>query len=322
MNKRKIFGFFFLSILLIAGVYAVESGVLDRMYAKEQIDAKTGDRITLDDGWIDVEKIASQKEVGRVVEHELFFLLTGVDLNDGQESTHSRSDTMMLFKANFKTGDIDLISLPRDSRVMVKDNLTKLNHAHSMGGIDLTIETIRKWLNVDLDYYVEVDFQAVQDIVDGMGGIDYTVPEGVNFEFEGVTIQEGPQKMDGAHALAYLRHRKGYAEGDLGRVKAQQDFLKTMLKEAIKPDKIGSIPSYIKTYFDRVRTNIPWNEIVGMLTQIGSLHADSLHTHIIPGEGKYIDGVSYYVVDDAKTKEMIVENLSNYVLLDVGEKEE
>lgn len=317
MKKRKIIGRFLLSILLIVALYAVGSGVLDRMYAKEQKEAKTGDRIVLDDGWIDVEKIANQQEVGQVVDHELFFLLAGVDLNDGETSSYSRSDTMMLIKANFDTGDIDLISLPRDSRVSVDGTMTKLNHSHSKGGIDLTIQTIRDWLNVDLDYYVQMDFQAVKDIVDGIGGIDYTVPKGVNFEFEGVTIKEGPQHMNGADALAYLRHRKGYAEGDLGRVKAQQEFLKVLLKEAISPDKITSIPSYVRTYFDRVTTNIPWNLIVGMLTKVGNLHTDSLHTKIIPGEGMYIGDVSYYVVDEEKTQKMIEDTLSNYVLLDV-----
>lgn len=317
MKKRKIIGRFLLSILLIVALYAVGSGVLDRMYAKEQKEAKTGDRIVLDDGWIDVEKIANQQEVGQVVDRELFFLLAGVDLNDGETSSYSRSDTMMLIKANFDTGDIDLISLPRDSRVSVDGTMTKLNHSHSKGGIDLTIQTIRDWLNVDLDYYVQMDFQAVKDIVDGIGGIDYTVPKGVNFEFEGVTIKEGPQHMNGADALAYLRHRKGYAEGDLGRVKAQQEFLKVLLKEAISPDKITSIPSYVRTYFDRVTTNIPWNLIVGMLTKVGNLHTDSLHTKIIPGEGMYIGDVSYYVVDEEKTQKMIEDTLSNYVLLDV-----
>lgn len=312
--KRMLF-------IAIAGIafFLIANDRLDRMYAQEQKDSGTGAKVVLDDGWLDVEKVASQKNVGRVVDHELFFLLTGIDARDGEPS---RTDTMMLVKANFDKGTIDIISLPRDSYVSIEGEMTKLNHAHAYGGIDLTIQTIRDWLGIDLDYYVEVDFKAVQEIVDAMGGIKYTIPgdEPLHYYIESTRqnkeLQPGPQTLNGEQALGFLRYREGYIEGDLGRVRAQQDFMKAAISQALSPEHIGSFPSFVKTYFDRVKTNIPWNEIVGLLQKIGSMKNAKITTHVLEGDGQEIDGVFYYIVDEESTSVMLHQILDNYILLD------
>lgn len=292
---------------------------LDRLYAAEQKASGSGATVE-NNGRIDVEKLANENRVQRVVEHELFFLLAGVDENEEKGQGGVRSDTMMLFKADFDKGTIDLLSLPRDSRVYVEDQYTKLNHAHAYGGMDLTIQTIRDWLGVDLDYFVEVDYQGVKDIVNAMGGVEYTVPEEVEAygyttaEGEERVMRPGKQVLDGEAALSYLRHRNSYSSGDLGRVEAQQAFLKTVVKQLLSSDAISHLPALIKTYFQHVRTNIPWTDIAGMLPQLNQFTDAELTTHTIPGVGEYIGDVSYFLVDAEKTEALVRELFPNYLL--------
>ena len=113
-------------------------------------------------------------------DHELLFLLAGVDQNDGKNGEHTRTDTLMLIKANVDTGSFDIISIPRDCRIKVNGKLDKVNHAHSYGGIKLTLKSLRDFLGVDIDYYVKIDFDAVVKVVDAIGGVEVDVPVTIN----------------------------------------------------------------------------------------------------------------------------------------------
>lgn len=225
----------------------------------------------------------------------------------------------MLVKVDFAQGRIQLVSLPRDSYVPVQGKMTKLTHAHYYGDIDLTLQTIRDWLGIDLDNYVEVNYMAVQHIVDGMGGIEYTIPDnGIEYRIFDTnyvysTLKPGKQTLDGAQALGYLRFRKGYAEGDIGRVRAQQEFLQAFVQQALSADHIAMLPSIVQTVFTDVKTNISWTTIVSMLGRLDDLKGAKLETATLPGQGKYIRGISYYVTDPEGTRKMIEENFGEYL---------
>lgn len=314
MKKGYKFLIFIFTVALLGGSFFFANETLNKIYAQEQKENQTGSSALLEDGRVNVEKIANVKKVSKAVDHELLFLLTGVDQNEHVSGEHTRSDTMMLFKLDFDSGDVDLISLPRDSRVWINGKLDKLNHAHAYGGVELLMETLRDFLNIDLDYYVEVNFEAVENIVDAIGGIDYEVPKGINFTYEGITVHEGYQTLNGIEALMYLRHRASYSEGDLGRVRAQQDFLKEVFRQTLQPENITKIPQLLYTYFTRVKTNLSWDQILGMIPMIQKLNPDGFHTHIIPGEGQYIGDVSYYIVDEEGTEELIRDVLEEYII--------
>jgi len=307
-----------------AVVFIVFSMVLNRNYAKEQQVSGSGAKLLHDGGWLDIEKLKSQTTVGKVVEDELFFLLAGVDVNEGQSGENVRSDTMMLIKVNFQRGSIDLISLPRDSYVEVEGRMTKLNHAHAFGGIDLTISTIREWLNIDLDYYIEVDYHAVSSIVDALGGVTYTIPDnGIRYDYYvGETRHElkaGKQVLNGEQALGYLRFRQGYADGDIGRVAAQQAFMKELANQLLTADGLTKLTSVLKTYFNDVKTNIDWQTMLGFASNLGALKGKTMATHTLPGEPIMVEGTSYYRIDEAKAEEIVRAVLPNYVLLKLHE---
>lgn len=302
-----------LIIAVLAILFFLGNFSLNKLYSKD-VDSSTYH-------WVDVEKNQSKEKADILKNDQLLFLLAGVDKSASQDTSSydaTRSDTMMLVKANFKTGEICLISLPRDSFVQVNDQYTKLTHAHAYGGMDLTMETIRKWLNLDLDYYVEINFDAVKTIVDSMGGVEYEIPDnGIEYRVADTkgnwkTLEPGKQKLNGEDALAFLRFRSGYATGDIGRIHAQQDFMKSFANQFLSQSKIKQAPAMVQLVVNDVNTNIPFHELSSLLGKIEVFKEAKLETYIIPGDGRYFQSVAYFIPYPKKTNKLIQEELSDF----------
>ncbi|MDO4594924.1 MAG: LCP family protein, partial [Tissierellia bacterium] len=266
---------------------------------------------------------AAAENIKQKVDNELLFLLAGVDRNaDGTVGDFSRSDTLMLVKANANTGKIDILSIPRDSRVPIKGEFDKINHAHAYGGIELTMQTIRNFLGIDLDYYVQVDFEAVQKIVDALGGFDYDVPSGVYVQRgESVNIEPGSQHLDGINTLWYLRTRYIYQNGDIGRVNAQQKFIKDTVDQIVEKFSAMNIPSFINTYLKDVKTNIPLSTILKMSSNIKKFSSSKVNTYAVTGFEQTINGTSYYIPDYNKAWQIRDKIFKDYIW-DKWDKEE
>lgn len=254
------------------------------------------------------------------VKNEILFLMMGVDAKDVKKSKGTRTDTMMLIKANFDTGELDLLSLPRDTRVLVRGKEDKLNHAHAYGGTDLTMKTVRDFTGLDVDYYVKVDYRAVKGIVEAIGGVELDVP--INMKYRdpysdpplNINIKKGLQVLDGDNAHDFLRFRSGYPEGDLGRIKAQQYFLKELMKQTLQPKNIFKLPKLIETYYDYVETNIPMSVMLKGALSGNKMDVENLNTNTIPGEDKRIGGLDYLIYNRVDTAVIIQEMFGDYLL--------
>lgn len=251
------------------------------------------------------------------IDKSVLVLLMGVDGTDVLQEKGLRTDTIMLAKANFETGDINILSIPRDSRVEVNGKMDKINHAHSYGGPGLAIKTVEDFLDLDIDYYVKVDFSGVKEIVDAIGGVELDVPVRMKYNDPTakpplrINLQPGLQTLDGQKAHDYLRFRR-YPEGDVGRVKAQQYFMKELAKQVLKPSNIFNLDKLIKTYYDYVDTNIPMSKMLKYSMSAGKLDTENLRTEMVPGEGRYIGDVSYYIYDEVGKEQIVDELFSEY----------
>lgn len=276
------------------------------------------------------------------VKNEILFLFMGIADQNGVAKTKEKkvqgqnkykptgnlSDTMMLCKVNFDTGKIDILSIPRDTRVKINGikNQTKINAAYSKGGPYLAVDTVRDLLNIDLNYYVAVDYQAVMKIVDAIGGVKIDVPRDMKYSDPtdkpplNINIKKGPQVLDGKTAIGFLRWRKnnnmtsGYSDGDVGRIKVQQMFMEELIKQTLKPKNILKLPTLIGTYFEYVDTNIPMNKILQGAKMAKKIDANNITTEIIPGEGEYIGPTSYYIYDKTKMESLVKTMFSDYLL--------
>lgn len=259
------------------------------------------------------------------IKKEILFLMMGVDANGVKSYKGIRTDTMMLFRVNLETGSINLLSIPRDTRVLIKEKLDKINHAHSFGGTTLTMRTVRDFLNLDVNYFVKVDYKAVMAIVDEIGGVDIDVPRRMKYDDPTakpplhINIKKGLQTLDGKNAHDFLRWRKnndgtGYPEGDVGRIKAQQMFIKECIKQTLKPKNIFKLPTFIETYYDYVETNIPLDVMIKAAASAKKIDMENMTTNTIPGKGQRIAGVDYWIYDEEKTKAIVQEMFGDYLL--------
>ena len=269
------------------------------------------------------EEIGGTEDLGKAeqkVKNEILFLLAGVDAKDVKKSKGTRTDTLMLMRVNFETGEINLLSIPRDTRVLMNGREDKINHAHAFGGISLTMKSIEEFLNLDLDYYVKVDYKAVREIVDAIGGVEIDVPRNMRYKDPtadpplNINIKKGLQVLDGNNAHDFLRYRSGYAEGDLGRVKAQQMFMKELVKQVLKPKNILKLPKLAQTYFEYVDTNIPFNIVMKGIGAASKIDMESMKTNTIPGHDQKIKGVSYLIYNKEETDIIIKDMFGDYVI--------
>ncbi len=230
-------------------------------------------------------------------------LLIGVDAR--RENEPSRSDTIMLAFLDEAGRRLDILSVPRDSYVRIPGyGSDKINAAHALGGAELLLETVNTLLGTRVTKYVEVDFQGFEKIVDALGGVEIEVDKRMYYPPEGIDLQAGLQHLNGRDALGYVRFRND-PEGDITRIGRQQKFLKAMLDQAFKLSTIPKIPRLVGDLNRYVQTNLSTAEMIGLALFLKDLDSTMVVTHTVPGEGRYINGISYWVIDEEKLEEVL-----------------
>ena len=231
-------------------------------------------------------------------------LLIGVDSLDSKKAKNTRSDVMMVLDIDGEKKTASLISLPRDSRVKIKDHgKTKLNHAYAYGKADLALETVNENFDLDIPYYIVVDYAFVKDVVNIVDGIDVDVPMDMDYEDPSadpplsIHLKEGHQHLNGDQAMQFLRFRKGYKNADLDRVKAQQAFMAAFVDKVKSSKGILHAPSLLVSYMDNTTSNMPLSKVSRMGLTMLSVGQENLETATIPGTADMIGGLSYYIVD-------------------------
>ena len=293
---------FLITLLVILVGFLGSNVILDRLEASQRFNIYGNENI-INDNAVNTE------------EGQYLMLLVGVDKNGDDDNTDfTRTDTIMLISADTKTGEMKLLSIPRDSRVKIRDKFDKVNHAHAFGGIELTMQTLRQFLGLDIDYYVQINYQALMNIVDALGGVDYDVPEGINIHKGKVKIHPGPNHLDGNEVMWYLRTRNIYNNGDIGRVNTQQAFVKAMIDEVVKKSKNMNLMTFISNYLKYVKTNLPMSAMFDLAGHINSFSSDKMSTNTVPGMEQSINGTSYWIPDYEKTWKIVDDNYSNFKL--------
>lgn len=231
-------------------------------------------------------------------------LFLGIDARPGE--TNARSDTMMLACVDPKLQKVALISIPRDSRVDVPGSVDKINNANAVGGPKAACKAVEKLLGTNVDYYVLTNFNGFAKMVDILGGVTIDVEKRMYKPSEDINLKPGVQHLDGSDALAYVRFRDD-ALGDIGRTERQQKFLKAFAEEMLKTKTILKIPSLIPELKKNVETNMGTKAMLDLAKLALKFSPDDLVAQTLPGYF-YDDpdnGLSYWIVDKNKSKELI-----------------
>ena len=249
------------------------------------------------------ETSAKREEKVTPIEDNVSILFIGVDDSEsrGQGADNSRSDALILATMNQETKTVKTLSIPRDSYVYIpkKGYRDKITHAHAFGGTSATIDTIENLLDVPVDYYVRMNFNAFIDVVNALGGIEIEVPysfvELDEFENPVIELKKGYQKLNGSEALALARTRK--YDSDIERGKRQQEILKAIALQAAKPSSILKYDNVIDAVADNMKTNMTFSEMKSFLSYLssGMPRIDSL---ALEGGDDWSTGTYYYKLND------------------------
>lgn len=174
-------------------------------------------------------------------------LVMGVDDNDERELGSNRTDTMIVVTMNPQLGEISMVSIPRDTFTHIQtdefDGYAKINSAYTYDKEDGAIDAVENLLTIPIDFYVTVDFEAFEKIVDALGGVTVDVPVAISEANATVTkmieLEPGKQVLSGEQALAFARTRK--IDNDIKRGERQQMVVQAVLNKAME---VGSITKY------------------------------------------------------------------------------
>ncbi len=255
------------------------------------------------------------------MENRVNILVMGIDRSaERLESNSFRSDTIILVTVNFKTGDVDMISFPRDSYVKLYDKkgelidpddpYNKINEAFSRGGMmtkggyQSEMNTVSALLGgIPINYYVSFDMTAVKEIVNAMGGVDYDVD--VEVRMNGRELHVGYQHLDGQGVLDYCRQRKG--SSDTARADRQQRMLKAIFNQMKSTGQIANIPKIYKAVADCIETDLSFEQICSLSLVAVRMDTDQLDRHMIQGRFESLYSRDVWLVDREKLIELIKE---------------
>ncbi|KAA6450867.1 LCP family protein [Bacillus swezeyi] len=234
-------------------------------------------------------------------------LMMGIDARPGQSMDKERSDAMILATFNRKDKSVKLLSIPRDSYVNIPGRgYDKITHAHSFGGRDLSVETVENLLDIPVDYVIDGNFSAFEEVVDELGGVpvnikkEYIVKQITKDTKGKVNLETGEQRLNGEEALAYVRTRK--ADTDLMRGQRQMEVIKAVIN---KSKSLTSIPAYddiLDTVGKNVSMNLSLNDLIGLIPFVSSL--ESVETLQLKGSDYKPGKVYYYQLDQESLAEI------------------
>ena len=198
----------------------------------------------------------------KISEGPLNVLVLGVDTRPDDEEMGSRTDTIMLVRVVPGTGEVKLLSIPRDLLVEVEPGVKdRINAAYNYGGIDETIDALENYAGVPIDHYAIVDFEGFEEVIDSIGGVRVDVGDG---EFpEKWRMGQGVQRLNGHKALIYARYR-GTPGADLDRMQRQRELVAALRSEALKWHTVKTLPRTMNVMHENVQTDLGFDQAISL----------------------------------------------------------
>ncbi|WP_010648253.1 LCP family protein [Oceanobacillus massiliensis] len=245
-------------------------------------------------------------------------LIMGVDASNVRNNAeNSRTDTLMLATLNKDDKSVKLVSIPRDSLVYIPEvgYETKINHAHAYGGTEATIETVENLLDIPVDYYVKLNFEAFIDVVDAVDGIEVDVPYELNEQNSkdmagAIHLMPGLQDLDGEEALALARTRK--LDNDIERGKRQQEIIKAVINKAVSVNSLLKYDDILEAVGSNMTTNMTFSEMKSFISYGTKGTNLDFETISLEGYDSQPGSTYYWVLDEValnETKQLLQDHL-------------
>ncbi|WP_413306879.1 LytR family transcriptional regulator [Bacillus sp. 1P10SD] len=186
-------------------------------------------------------------------------LMLGVDEREGDKG---RSDTIIVLTVNPNTNSVKMLSIPRDTRTEIvgKGTEDKINHAYAFGGVPMSMDTVEKFLNIPIDYYIQINMEGFQDIVDAVGGV--TVQNDLDFTQNDFHFAKGKITLNGEQALSFSRMRYEDPRGDFGRQSRQRQIIQAVINEGMSMSSLTNFSDIFTALGKNIRTNLTFEQMV------------------------------------------------------------
>lgn len=238
----------------------------------------------------------------------------------GFDESRSNSDVMMLFHFDIVNDKINILQIPRDSFVpdYTSSENGKINSVYTMGDeslipIQRTVDAVRDTFGIPIDRYITTGCDDIVDMVDLIGGIPIDLPEDVYYSYDKI-LYAGEQVLNGEQAELFVRARKGYIEGDIGRVKAQRIFLAAAMEKALDMGTV-ELTKFLTEVYNKgyIGTDLTLQEISILADFGGKMDLDDVTVHMVPGEAvDDYNGYSVWSIHKTATVDLLNEYFRPY----------
>lgn len=239
-------------------------------------------------------------------------LFMGVDVVSNAQDPFkgNRSDTMLLISIAPYGKDINIISIPRDSKVYIanRNKPDKINHAFAYGGPDLSVKTVEETFGVRIDHYIALSNEGLIKFIDTIGGLPIYIEKDMYYHDSTaglhIELTQGEHVLNGEQTEGYLRFRKD-ALGDIGRIRRQQWFFNALMTRLKEPSVLVKLPEVLKVMPKYIKTDLSVYELSQYAAMVKSIDTSSIQVATLPGTPSTKGIVSYWILDPDKTQEII-----------------
>jgi len=240
----------------------------------------------------------------------------------GVDKEGLRTDTIIVASYDANKGTIDMLSIPRDTRMYIGSKYQKINAAHAISqkngkikGPAGTIDAVTRLTGIPINYYVEFSFKAFRETIDALGGVYFDVPQSMKYSdpTQGlkINLSKGYQLLDGDKAEQLVRFRR-YPEGDIKRVKVQQDFIKAVIEQKLNAQIVTKIPEIYKVLSKNVQTNLSLSTVVKYANSLLGIDKEKIVMYQLPGQYSGSEYKASYWLPDMKEVKLLVQNTFGY----------
>lgn len=245
-------------------------------------------------------------------------------LGVSEDISSQLTDTIMVASYNPKTQKATLLSIPRDTFVGTNKNKAtsydKINALYQSSP-QKTLAAVNKITGLNIKYYLVVSNNALVQLVDAIGGVEFDVPIDMDYDDSSqdlyIHLKAGPQKLTGEQAEWLVRFRKNnngtsypssYGDNDLGRMRTQREFMTEVAKQTLQLKNITKIGSFVDILKENVKTNITnWSMIKDYIPYAVDFNTENLQTASIPGTTDTYNKLSFFVYNSKETKTLVDE---------------
>ena len=236
---------------------------------------------------VEIDMSGRQRSDKNVTAEPFIVYLSGID-TFGSVAARSRSDVNILAVINPTTRQIMLITTPRDYYVQLPvagNAYDKLTHA-GIYGIDASIDTLEQLYDIDIDYYLRVNFTGFMDIVDALGGVDVNSDQSFTGEVYGVHFDQGINHVDGRGALSFVRERHSFANGDFERQRHQMEMIRAIIKKMHSPEMLLRYSDLMSSLQQSFNTDLASSDLTDLVKmELDSSTDWNIQSYGVSGQG-------------------------------------